>query len=349
MKNFTGKTAFITGGASGAGLGQAQIFSEAGMKVVIADLRQDRLDEAASYFKEKNAPIHAIRLDVTDREAYAEAADEVERVFGGPPHLLVNTAGVNVFGPAEASSYDDYDWVMGVCLGGVVNGLVTFVPRMIRAYARKEEAHIAATVSWGAFGAGPVTAPYAAAKAAVLNLMESYRISLKSYGIGVSTICPANIRSHIYETALHRPENLRNTGYNVTEKTQQFLASIHEHGMDPRVLAERLKEGIENDLFLVIPYKDGPRMVEIELERFKYLAYPGGEAELAARRDTPARRAELLRMKNEREGYDVAAAGPIAPPPAQEKNAPPRKLDTGGFAMANKDADWVDPDKKAQG
>ena len=132
MKDFAGKIVFITGGASGAGFGYAQIFSEAGMKVVIADYRQDHLDEAMAYFKEKGAPVHAIKLDVTDREATAAAADETERVFGVPDLLILN-AGVNTFGPAEATSYGDFDWVTGVNYGGVVNGLVTFVPRMIRA------------------------------------------------------------------------------------------------------------------------------------------------------------------------------------------------------------------------
>ncbi|MBP5166086.1 MAG: SDR family NAD(P)-dependent oxidoreductase, partial [Oscillospiraceae bacterium] len=108
MKDFAGKIAFITGGASGAGLGQAQIFSEAGMKVVIADARQDHLDEAMAYLKSKNAEVHAIKLDVTDRAAFAAAADETEKVFGSCPDLLILTAGVNVFGPSEASTYDDY-------------------------------------------------------------------------------------------------------------------------------------------------------------------------------------------------------------------------------------------------
>jgi NAD(P)-dependent dehydrogenase (short-subunit alcohol dehydrogenase family) len=112
MKDFAGKILFVTGGASGAGLGQAKVFSEAGCKVVIADIRQDHIDEAMAYFKEKKAEVHAIKLDITDRKAYAEAADEVEKVYGGPPQLLFNTAGVNTFGPAEASTFEDYDWVV---------------------------------------------------------------------------------------------------------------------------------------------------------------------------------------------------------------------------------------------
>ena len=145
MKDFAGKIAFITGGASGAGLGQAQIFSEAGMKVVIADVRQDHLDDAMAYFEKTDAQVHAIKLDVTDRAGYAAAADETERVFGSTPDLLILTAGVNAFGPVEASTYEDFDWLMGINLGGVINGLVTFVPRMIKA---GKGGYIACTVSY---------------------------------------------------------------------------------------------------------------------------------------------------------------------------------------------------------
>jgi NAD(P)-dependent dehydrogenase (short-subunit alcohol dehydrogenase family) len=333
MKDFAGKIAFITGGASGAGFGQAQIFSEAGMKVVIADVRQDHLDEAMAYFKQKGAPAHAIKLDVTDRKAYAAAADEVEKVYGGAPDLLVLTAGVNVFGPAEASTYDDFDWVMGVCLGGVVNGLITFVPRMIK---KGTGGYIASTVSWGAFGAGPGTAPYSAAKAAVLNLLESYFIALKPYGIGVSALCPANIRSRIYEAAIQgRPEQFKNTGYNVSEDTQKLLASIHANGMDPRVLAEWLKKGIENEQFLVIPYPSGPRMVEMALERFVDYASPEGMKRLEAKQKQPPTEEEL-KMNSEREGYDVSKR-PFGSGGAMKDV---------GFGKARGDLDWVDPSKK---
>ena len=338
MKDFAGKVAFITGGASGAGLGYAQIFSEAGMKVVIADASQKHIDQAMEYFTAKGAPVHAIKLDVTDRAAYAAAADETEKVFGSCPDLLILNAGVNVFGPAEATTYDDYDWVMGVCLGGVVNGLVTFVPRMIKAGPGR---HIAATVSWGAFGAGGTTAPYSAAKAAALNLMESYWTNLKSYGIGVTAICPANINSKIYESALNRPENLNNTGYNVSEDTQAFLATIHAHGMDPRVLADWLKKGIENEQFLVVPYNHGPRMVELALERFKYYASPEGMREYEEKKKQPLSEEDVM-LNSEREGYDMRASlearknSPVAAP----------MMNSAGFGKARGDIEWVDDRKK---
>jgi NAD(P)-dependent dehydrogenase (short-subunit alcohol dehydrogenase family) len=138
MKDFKGKIAFITGGASGAGLGQAKVFARAGMKVAIADARRDALHAAVSEIIEfagcKAADVLPMCLDLTDRKAYAAAADSVEKIFGGPPHLFIQTAGVNSFGPIEASTFNDFDWVMGVCLDHVVNGLIIFIPRILRAY-----------------------------------------------------------------------------------------------------------------------------------------------------------------------------------------------------------------------
>ena len=331
MKDFAGKIAFITGGASGAGFGQAQIFSEAGMKVVIADVREDLLDEARSYFKEKKADVHAVKLDVMDREGYKKAADEVERVYGSPPDLLIMTAGVNVFGPAEASTHEDFEWVVGVCFWGVVNGLIEFVPRMIKA---GKGGHITATVSWGAFGADAVTAPYRAAKAAVLNLMESYYLAMKPYGIEVSALCPANIKTRIYETAIKtRPDHLKNTGYNVDEQTQEHFAMIQQHGMDPRFLAGLHKDGIMSGQFLIIPYPSGPRMVEIEFERFAHYASAEGTRLMDERRLLPPSE-EQLRMMSEREGYEISP------------DTPDILFSDPGFAKAKKGIDWVDESKK---
>ena len=131
MQELAGKTAFITGGGSGVALGQAKVFAEeAGMNVVIADIRKDHLDAAMDYFRAKNVPVHAIQLDITDRAAYRRAADEAEKVFG-PVQLLCNTAGVSQFGPIEKATDDDWDWQIDVNLKGMINGVQTFLPRMI--------------------------------------------------------------------------------------------------------------------------------------------------------------------------------------------------------------------------
>lgn len=279
MKDFKGKVAFITGGASGAGFGQAKVFSEAGCKVVIADIRQDHLDEATAYFKkQKNAQVHAIKLDITDRKAYAAAADEVEKVFGEPPQLLFNTAGVNAFGPAEASTFEDFDWVLGVDLFGVINGIVTFLPRMIKA---GKGGYISTVASMGGFMASSGCTPYSVAKAGVIMLMECYWQALKPYGIGVTCVCPGGIKSNIDQSALTRPKRLANTGYNTDEKTMAFEHNIYQTvGIEPVELAKLLKKAIEDEQFILVPPMgpgaDAGEMLKSTLERFADFASPEG-------------------------------------------------------------------------
>jgi NAD(P)-dependent dehydrogenase (short-subunit alcohol dehydrogenase family) len=262
MKDFKGQLAFITGGASGAGFGQATLFGRAGVKIVIADVRGDAISKAVGELAKEGISAHGIALDITDREAYARAADEVERLFGGPPTLLFNTAGVNNFGPVERSTYGDFDWLIGVNLGGVVNGMMTFVPRMIKA---KRPAHIVTTASLGGFMGSALAAPYSAAKAAVVNLMESYRMSLAKYDIGVSVLCPANIKSNIAESVRTRSEKYGPSGYVANEESIASLHGIYRHGMEPLELAGHVKRAIEENQLYVIPY---PEAKELLRQRF---------------------------------------------------------------------------------
>ncbi len=253
VKDFRDQIAFITVGASGAGFGQAQVFGRAGAKVVIADVRASAIEKALEALKAEGITAHGIVLDITDRAAYARAADEVESVFGAPPTLLFNTAGVNSFGPVENSTYDDFDWIIGVNLGGVINGMVTFVPRMIRA---GRPAHIVTVSSLGGLQGSALAAPYSAAKAAVINLMEGYRMSLEKYGIGVSVLCPANIKSNIAEAVRIRPAKFGNSGYVENEESIASLHSIYIHGMEPVELAGHVKRGIEENQLYIIPYPE---------------------------------------------------------------------------------------------
>jgi NAD(P)-dependent dehydrogenase (short-subunit alcohol dehydrogenase family) len=185
MKDFAGKIAFITGGASGAGLGQAKLFGSLGAKVTIVDIRQEAIDKAVAELKSMRIDVLGIQMDLTNRAQYTAAADQAEKHWGGPPQLLIQTAGVNTFGPAEASTFEDYDWVLGVNLNGVVNGMVIFVPRMIKAYSvtggtiNREGGHIGIVSSMGAFDGFATDAPYSVSKAAVLNLGLSYYDALK--------------------------------------------------------------------------------------------------------------------------------------------------------------------------
>jgi NAD(P)-dependent dehydrogenase (short-subunit alcohol dehydrogenase family) len=132
MQQLEGTVAFITGGASGIGLGLAKVFAEeAGVKVAIADVQQRRLDEAMNYFRAKRLDVLSIKLDITDRSAYSEIANEVEQRLG-PVQILMNNAGISERGPIENSSYADWDWHIDVNLMGVINGIQTFLPRMIK-------------------------------------------------------------------------------------------------------------------------------------------------------------------------------------------------------------------------
>lgn len=258
MKDFAGQLAFITGGASGAGFGQAQVFGRLGCRIVIADIRAEAVAEAVAALKAEGIEAHGIQLDITDRAAYAAAADEVEQVFGQAPTLLFNTAGVNNFGPIENTTYGDFDWLIGVNLGGVVNGMVTFVPRMI---ASGKPGHIVSVSSLGGFTGSALAGPYSAAKAAVINLMEGYRQGLEKYGIGVSVVCPANIKSNIARATLTRSAAYGESGYVEGEEAIASLDSIYQHGMEPTELAENIKRGIEQNALYIIPYPETKEML----------------------------------------------------------------------------------------
>jgi NAD(P)-dependent dehydrogenase (short-subunit alcohol dehydrogenase family) len=252
MKNIEGKVAFITGGANGAGFGMAQAFLKNGMKAVIADIRQDSLDNAMAHFR-NNPNVHAVRLDVTDREAFARAADESEKVFG-KVHILCNNAGINLFVPMEECTYNDWDWVIGVNLGGVVNGIQTFVPR-IRKHG--EGGHIVNTASMAAFLPSAAAGIYTASKYGVRGLSEALRLTLYQYNIGVSVFCPGLINSRIYESEKIRPQRFaspENTAK--SQLTMDILPEIHKVGMEPQEVGEKVLAGIRRNALYIFSHPE---------------------------------------------------------------------------------------------
>jgi NAD(P)-dependent dehydrogenase (short-subunit alcohol dehydrogenase family) len=254
MQDLEGKVAFVTGGGSGVALGQAKVFAEeAGMKVVIADIRQDHLDDAMAHFAKKNVPVHAIRLDITDRDAYARAADEAERVFG-PVQLLCNTAGVSQFGPVEKATYDDWDWQIDVNLKGMINGVQTFMPRMI---AAGKGGHIVNTASMSAFVALPTSAIYCTTKYAVRGLSESLRLELEKFGIGVSILCPGGVNTNIHESVLSRSGKYAQTGYYGADPEMfKRLKSVIESGFDPVDLGRIVLGAVKRNDYWILPYPE---------------------------------------------------------------------------------------------
>lgn len=203
MDDVRDRVAFVTGGASGIGLGIARSLLGAGAKVAIADLRPDHLDEAKTALASYDNRLLGIELDVTDRDAMADAADRVEQAFGRVD-ILVNNAGVGIEGPLSEASYADWDFGLAVNLGGVVNGFQTFVPR-IRAGGKG--GHVVNTASLAGLVQMPsFMAIYSTAKAAVIALTESIRDDLARDGIGATVLCPGPIKSRIHELERNRPE-----------------------------------------------------------------------------------------------------------------------------------------------
>ncbi len=260
MQDVKGKVAFITGGVSGIGLGIAKVFAANGIKTVMSYRNEEHRKAAAEYFDARRQEVRFIKLDVMDREGFARAAAEVERVFG-KVHILVNNAGVSVFGPTDEATYDDYDWVMGVNFGGCVNGLVSFIP-----YLKKhgEEGHIVNVASMAAFLPGPQAGIYTASKYAIRGLTESLRDNLAPYKIGVSLMAPALTKTNAGVSGLGRPEKFANTKWDADPKTLGEFGKIFEAGMEPEEVGEKTLRGIRrNDLYILTHPENREEFVEL--------------------------------------------------------------------------------------
>ncbi len=189
MENLKGKTAFITGGASGMGLGIARACAREGMNVVIADFRQSAIDEVLPMFKAHGWPCHGICLNVADREAYVRAADEAEAVFG-KIHVLVNNAGIANLEPKLVEG--EYDWktidmVIDVNFKGILNGIAFILPRIMK---HGEGGYIVSTCSMS--GIFPVKRfpMYDSIKMGVITLMEELAMELDGTNVGSAAFCP---------------------------------------------------------------------------------------------------------------------------------------------------------------
>jgi NAD(P)-dependent dehydrogenase (short-subunit alcohol dehydrogenase family) len=241
MIDFAGRTAFVTGGANGIGIGLVRALLAEGCKVAIADIRQDSIEKALKTLD--NQSVMGVQVDVSSRDAMEKAADEVEAKFG-PVSLLFNNAGINLFQTIEDSSFSDWDWVMGVNLHGPINGVMTFVPRMIAAGNGGYIVNTASMAGWLASGAPGI---YNTTKFAVRGMSESLRYSLAPHGIGVSILCPGLVKSYIYASDDVRPKELLDGAKPVDTVNVQRLAEFHEFGMEPDVIAARVIDGMREN------------------------------------------------------------------------------------------------------
>lgn len=248
--NWQGKTAFITGGVSGIGFGIARAFAEAGMDLILSYRNEAYRADAEAWFVQNERPLpRFVKLDVTDREGFAAAA-----AVAGKVHVLVNNAGVSVFGPTDEASYADYDWIMGVNFGGVVNGLVSFLPGM---KAHGEGGHVVNVASMAAYLSGPQAGIYTASKFAVRGLTESLRYNLAPHGIGVSLMCPGLTKTNAWDSALKRPDEFSGSGFKPADKTElEQFGTAFDLGMDPLEVGRKTLAGMTENRGLILTHPE---------------------------------------------------------------------------------------------
>jgi len=277
-----GKVAFITGGASGIGYGMAQAFLNAGMKVVVADLLQQHLDEVAAAHPGANN-LHLIKLDVTDRPAFERAAEETERVFG-KVHVLCNNVGVAAGNAIDEHSYEDWDYVLNVNVGGAINGLVNFLPRIKK---HGEGGHIVNTSSM----AGMIPVPgfvgsYSTAKFAIRGMSDSLRLTLAPHSIGVSVLCPGMVATR----AVTGGKVYRQT-HDAHEQSEATPPPI-TGGMAPLAVGERVLKAIHDNELYIFPHGEFKEEVAAYFQRMLD-AFPGDQDIDPERRAMEERRAKM--------------------------------------------------------
>ena len=272
MREFRGRTAFVTGGASGIGFGLVRAFLAEGMKVVVADRSERLIAEVRDALGGSNA-VHFVRVDVTDRDRMRAAADEAEAVFGRI-HVLCNNAGVGGGGAVADPDFEQWDKVLAIDLGGVVNGVKIIGPRIL---AHGEGGHIVNTAS--AAGLVPLMDDggcYSTAKYAVRGLTESLRLSLAPKGIGVSCLCPGLTRSRIMDGADGEGSSMGREG------DADTLFNSMDGAMDPLEVGEAVVRGIRENLPYILPHGEFHDEVKLLHDNLAAL-FPTGQEVPAAR------------------------------------------------------------------
>jgi NAD(P)-dependent dehydrogenase (short-subunit alcohol dehydrogenase family) len=248
MENLEGRVAFITGGASGIGLGMARAFLAEGMKVAIADLNDQNIEDARRVLAGSNA-VHFVRTNVADRESVRQSAEQVLEAFGAI-HVLCNNAGVNGGGTAASEDFDGWDRALSVNLGGVVNGTKIIVPIIRR---QGQGGHVINTSSMAGMVPLPGLAAYSTAKYAVRGFSESLRIQLAPQGIGVSCLFPGATRTRIVPLPEDDPEHINE------EDAPQFMKDLWDamrSAIDPLDTGRAVVEAIRENRFYIFTNRE---------------------------------------------------------------------------------------------
>jgi len=248
MTDVSGRTAFITGGANGIGLGIARALAKAGAKLALADLDVEALDRARDELSQITA-VEGVVLDVRDRAAYARTADQVEKALG-PVSLLFNNAGVAGGAPIDRMTFEMWDWGLGINLDGVINGIQTFLPRMVE---RGAGGHVLITSSGAGLAATGSGVLYHTAKFAVVGLAEALAPEMTSSNIGVSVLCPGAVATDIVartrkmQPRINLTETQRQAGRALNARNSAQLAS----GTSPDTVGEWVLTAVrKNQLYI---------------------------------------------------------------------------------------------------
>lgn len=266
MQNFHGKVVVITGGGSGIGRALAAAFAEEGAKLTIADIDANALDTVEQELSALGADVLAVRTDVSDRGSVgALAAKTVERF--GSVHVLCNNAGVGQsLRPVWDFSAEYWQWSLGVNLWGVINGISTFVPLMLR---QECEAHIVNTSSVAGLLSYPfpLLGPYAAAKHAVVSISETLAADLAQVNqkIKVSVLAPGFVRTQIANSERLRPAHIATEGHVDPSLESMWKAAI-ESGTDPSVIAKLVLNAIREERLYVLPHRDFDEAIRAHVE-----------------------------------------------------------------------------------
>ena len=256
MRDLAGKTAFVTGGASGIGLALGRSFAKAGMKVMLADIETDALAAAVKSLENSGADVHGVACDVADPVSVERAAESSYEAFG-KVHVVCNNAGVAGGSGIDDISLENWRWVLDVNLMGVVHGIRTFLPH-VRAHG--EGGHIVNTASMAGLSSGLGFSPYSTSKFAVVNMSEGLAWQLKPLGIGVTVLCPSYVRTRIGDSGRNRPERYGTTLTPDPKSPAGALAArsadLAAAGIDPADVAERALTAIRDDELYVFTHPE---------------------------------------------------------------------------------------------
>ncbi|MCC7548243.1 MAG: SDR family oxidoreductase [Burkholderiales bacterium] len=240
MKDFRDKVAVITGGASGLGLAMAKRFAAEGMKLVLADIEEDALRRVEQDFRRAKIPVIGIRTDVSRAQDIERLAEKALATFGGV-HLLCNNAGVAPGGAVWENTLADWEWVLGVNVWGVIHGVRTFLPIMLR---QDGECHVVNTASVAGLLSVPNMGSYCVSKHSVVTLSECLFHDLQQRGasIGVSVLCPAYVPTGIADSERNRPAMLRNGQRNKTAEELAREEALRHAVSSGRVSADQVAQ-----------------------------------------------------------------------------------------------------------